>query len=183
MKPALQLKIGQNLTLTPQLRQAIRLLQLSSAELEAEIAAALESNPLLEQPEEPAPEEHALPEASQADAGDAADATDDLLDIPDWAQEYQSDSYAAGSGGEDDERERAFADAGLGLQHRLLWQLTLPPMSPPRGRTGRDRDGGASHPALRSARRGRAHAVRMPPGAALPGRCDACRGPGPAHRE
>ncbi len=130
MKPALQLKIGQNLTLTPQLRQAIRLLQLSSAELEAEIAAALESNPLLEQPEEPAPEEHALPEASQADASDAADATDDLLDIPDWAQEYQSDSYAAGSGGEDDERERAFADAGLGLQNHLLWQLNLTPMSP-----------------------------------------------------
>ena len=38
----------QHLVLTPQLRQAIRLLQLSAAELEAEVADAVESNPLLD---------------------------------------------------------------------------------------------------------------------------------------
>ncbi|HEX5756159.1 MAG TPA: RNA polymerase factor sigma-54 [Arenimonas sp.] len=48
MKATLQTRLGHHLTLTPQLRQAIRLLQLSSVELEAEVAAALESNPLLE---------------------------------------------------------------------------------------------------------------------------------------
>ena len=48
MKPSLQIRQTQSLTLTPQLRQAIRLLQLSSVELEAEISEALESNPLLE---------------------------------------------------------------------------------------------------------------------------------------
>lgn len=48
MKPSLQLKIGQSLTMTPQLQQAIRLLQLSTLELQQEIQEALESNPLLE---------------------------------------------------------------------------------------------------------------------------------------
>jgi RNA polymerase sigma-54 factor len=49
MKQSLQLKIGQSLTMTPQLQQAIRLLQLSSLELQAEIQQTLDSNPLLEQ--------------------------------------------------------------------------------------------------------------------------------------
>jgi len=49
MKQSLQLKIGQSLTMTPQLQQAIRLLQLSSIELQVEIQETLDSNPLLEQ--------------------------------------------------------------------------------------------------------------------------------------
>lgn len=48
MKQSLQLKIGHSLTMTPQLQQAIRLLQLSTLDLQAEIQEALESNPLLE---------------------------------------------------------------------------------------------------------------------------------------
>lgn len=51
MKPSLQLRIGQSLTMTPQLQQAIRLLQLSSIELQAEIQDALESNMMLEMDE------------------------------------------------------------------------------------------------------------------------------------
>ncbi|MEO8803708.1 MAG: RNA polymerase factor sigma-54 [Rudaea sp.] len=50
MKPALNLRVSQQLALTPQLQQAIRLLQLSSIELETELREALESNPLLELP-------------------------------------------------------------------------------------------------------------------------------------
>ena len=136
MKPALQLKIGQNLNLTPQLRQAIRLLQLSSVELEAEITSALESNPLLEQPDDAAPDFDAgaadpAGEAADGEPPDRGEAPDDLLDIPDWAQEYQSDSYTAGAGsGEDDDREQAFAGADQDLQDHLLWQLNLTPMSP-----------------------------------------------------
>ncbi len=49
MKQSLQLRIGQSLTMTPQLQQAIKLLQLSSLELQTEIQATLEANPLLEQ--------------------------------------------------------------------------------------------------------------------------------------
>ena len=73
MKPSLQLKIGQTLTMTPQLQQAIRLFQLSSMELQVEIQEALESNMMLEtaddassensdieKPEENDPEENLL---------------------------------------------------------------------------------------------------------------------------
>jgi RNA polymerase sigma-54 factor len=49
MKQSLQLRIGQSLTMTPQLQQAIKLLQLSSLELQAEIQETLDANPLLEQ--------------------------------------------------------------------------------------------------------------------------------------
>ncbi len=49
MKQSLDLKLGQHLTITPQLQQAIRLLQLSSIELQQEIQEALENNPLLEE--------------------------------------------------------------------------------------------------------------------------------------
>jgi RNA polymerase sigma-54 factor len=49
MKQSLQLRIGQSLTMTPQLQQAIKLLQLSSLELQTEIQQSLDANPLLEQ--------------------------------------------------------------------------------------------------------------------------------------
>lgn len=49
MKQGLQLRLSQQLAMTPQLQQAIRLLQLSTLELQQEIQLALESNPLLEQ--------------------------------------------------------------------------------------------------------------------------------------
>jgi len=52
MKQSLQLKLGQQLTMTPQLQQAIRLLQLSTLDLQQEIQQALESNPMLEQGDE-----------------------------------------------------------------------------------------------------------------------------------
>jgi RNA polymerase sigma-54 factor len=52
MKPTLQLKLSQHLTLTPQLQQSIRLLQLSTLELNAEVERLLQENPLLEKAEE-----------------------------------------------------------------------------------------------------------------------------------
>jgi len=52
MKVSLQLKLGQQLTMTPQLQQAIRLLQLSTLDLQQEIQEALDSNPMLELQEE-----------------------------------------------------------------------------------------------------------------------------------
>ena len=48
MRQSLQLRMGQQLTMTPQLQQAIRLLQLSTLDLQQEIQEALDSNPLLE---------------------------------------------------------------------------------------------------------------------------------------
>lgn len=52
MKQSLQLKLGQQLTMTPQLQQAIRLLQLSTLDLQNEIQEALDANPMLETSEE-----------------------------------------------------------------------------------------------------------------------------------
>jgi RNA polymerase sigma-54 factor len=66
MKHSLQLRISQSLTMTPQLQQAIRLLQLSSLELQTEIQDALESNMMLELAED------------EAAPGNGAGATDEL---------------------------------------------------------------------------------------------------------
>ena len=52
MKASLQLKMGAQLTMTPQLQQAIRLLQLSTLDLQQEIQQALDSNPMLETAED-----------------------------------------------------------------------------------------------------------------------------------
>ncbi len=53
MKPALSLRLSQHLALTPQLQQSIRLLQLSTVELNQEIEQALADNPLLERDDDP----------------------------------------------------------------------------------------------------------------------------------
>jgi RNA polymerase sigma-54 factor len=52
MKQSLSLKLGQQLAMTPQLQQAIRLLQLSTLDLATEIQQAIEGNPMLEMVEE-----------------------------------------------------------------------------------------------------------------------------------
>ena len=52
LKPSLQLRLGQQLTMTPQLQQAIRLLQLPALELQAHIRELLETNVMLEPMEE-----------------------------------------------------------------------------------------------------------------------------------
>ncbi len=71
MKQSLQLKVGQSLTMTPQLQQAIRLLQLSTLELQQEIQQVLEENPLLELEEEFAEDTaEDAPELSQVDPTD-----------------------------------------------------------------------------------------------------------------
>jgi RNA polymerase sigma-54 factor len=76
MKQTLSLKLGQQLTMTPQLQQAIRLLQLSSLDLRQEIQQALESNPMLElEEEEPLDDgnEIAEPEAQDDNSAQAED--------------------------------------------------------------------------------------------------------------
>ncbi|MDH4286371.1 MAG: RNA polymerase factor sigma-54, partial [Gallionella sp.] len=53
MRPSLQLRVSQQLTLTPQLQQAIRLLQLSTQDMHQEVARMLEENPMLEAADDP----------------------------------------------------------------------------------------------------------------------------------
>ena len=74
MKPTLQLKLGQSLTMTPQLQQAIRLLQLSTLDLQQEIQQALESNPMLETAEEG---EGANSDSSEADNNNESPSLED----------------------------------------------------------------------------------------------------------
>ena len=77
MRQSLQLRIGQQLTMTPQLQQAIRLLQLSSLDLQAEIQEVLDSNLMLEKAED-GQEESADQGASEAaaDAGGSSNRLD-----------------------------------------------------------------------------------------------------------
>ena len=62
MKQSLQLRLGQQLSMTPQLQQAIKLLQLSSLDLQMEIQQAVETNPLLEFVETEVSEQASTPE-------------------------------------------------------------------------------------------------------------------------
>ncbi|CBL44214.1 DNA-directed RNA polymerase specialized sigma subunit, sigma54 homolog [gamma proteobacterium HdN1] len=80
MKPSLQLKIGQHLTMTPQLQQAIRLLQLSSLDLQQEVQEALDANPLLEMDE--ARNDDGI-ETNQSLSDDAPYSTDDRSSLTD----------------------------------------------------------------------------------------------------
>jgi RNA polymerase sigma-54 factor len=138
LKPSLQLKLGQQLTMTPQLQQAIRLLQLPALELQAHIRELLETNVMLEPTEEaeatgsyeavesPAAE-HEAPET-------AAERTreDNTVEVVDegWGEQSVGAAEAPWNS-DDDERQQEFADAsGQSLQEHLLWQLELAKLEP-----------------------------------------------------
>lgn len=125
MKPALQLRLSQSLALTPQLQQAIRLLQLSRAELELELNLALESNPLLDH-DEASPgddaDDHEAAEAAREEPAPHED-TDQPLDFALAASAYRD---RPGGGDDSSEPQDAIEE---GLHGHLLWQLNLTPMS------------------------------------------------------
>ncbi|HST27684.1 MAG TPA: RNA polymerase factor sigma-54 [Rudaea sp.] len=140
MKPALQLRINQQLALTPQLQQAIRLLQLSSVELEMELREALESNPLLELAEAEGGDGEA---EAQADgetvvdiAGDGESATAEReepnYDEPNYDEpmdfERERSDYRAPMP-DDSEGFEAQDSEPEDLRDHLLWQLNLTSMS------------------------------------------------------
>ena len=89
LAPRLDLRQSQNLVITPQLQQAIKLLQLSSVELEAYVAEELEANPLLELDDGGGGEGSALSES----AGNADERTDDtmVVDVVDGVEERPLD--------------------------------------------------------------------------------------------
>jgi RNA polymerase sigma-54 factor len=144
MKQSLQLKLGTQLTMTPQLQQAIRLLQLSTLDLQQEIQSALDSNPLLEmegdEHPEPAPQDQNTTSSNddpaplngteqQTDSEWNQDIPDDLPVDTRWDDIYTNGSQGSG-GGDDDfgmsERHNAAPDS---LQSHLLWQLNLTTLS------------------------------------------------------
>ncbi len=144
MKQTLQLKISQNLTMTPQLQQAIRLLQLSGLELQEEIQQAVESNPMLEAHDEdnpPRSEENVSSAETPAENPQSEDTQDIMADssqstIPedlpvDSSWEDTFDAYLPGSGGgEDSDRDyETQGNNGTSLHDHLLWQVEVSPFT------------------------------------------------------
>lgn len=119
MKPSLQLSIGQHLTLTPQLQQAIRLLQLSTIDLQQEIQLLVESNPMLEAT--PNEEKDYL----KNDA--ASQEPDEFIDFH-WSELYQSPNKRQHFNEGENNFEHLHCTT-TNLQDHLRWQLALSPMS------------------------------------------------------
>ena len=151
MRQTVSARLGQNLAFTPQLQQAIRLMQLSTLELKQAVMQTVESNPMLELEENdyiddeddqpPIEDDSDLFEdsaESRAANGEAVDDPGDMTDIPDelavdvsWEDIYEPTASGAGPA------QTEFADsgfeerngAGTSLREDLLWQLNLAPLS------------------------------------------------------
>ena len=139
MRASLQLRLGQTLTMTPQLQQAIRLLQLSSLDLQTEVQAILDSNLMLERSDElldvpVQPEAQAAQAAAdtssetELNTGTDANLPDELPVDSAWEDIYDtSDGETTYSRGEDpdgDPYER-YAGASESLREYLSWQMRL----------------------------------------------------------
>ncbi|HID44285.1 MAG TPA: RNA polymerase factor sigma-54 [Chromatiaceae bacterium] len=142
MKASIQLRLGQNLTMTPQLQQAIKLLQLSTLELQQEIQEALESNLMLEVEEDnraeelPAPEEK-QPEATTEVAPEEQDIQNNTETIPEelpvdtnWEDQYDIPATRTQSAGSEEQTDYLARESHTEtLQDYLHWQLNLTPFS------------------------------------------------------
>jgi len=142
MKHSLQLKLSQHLTLTPQLQQSIRLLQLSTLELNQELEHMLQENPLLERAEasgeetapvndreHPSAEAEAPREESREEASadtEYATAAEDFSDT-NWGDEGPGQA-GSGSDGDDAQDYPQQAAETATLRQHLLWQLSLTQM-------------------------------------------------------
>lgn len=145
MKPSLQLNIGQHLTMTPQLQQAIRLLQLSTLDLQAEIQQTLEENPMLELEEDNNPSDTTESEETQNSSETEISASDSQLDLDktqeipeelavdtDWGDIYDINPSNTGNNSSSDGGNDYLENQSLGgdnLQDHLLWQLQNSPTS------------------------------------------------------
>ena len=133
LKPALQLKLGQQLTMTPQLQQAIRLLQLPVLELQAQVQEALESNVMLEAEEEEQIDLTSLDQPAPTGEDDEVvpDTTDEIVvEMEDpWAE--SSTPSGDGRAQDDDDRPLEFTDdRERDLHQHLVWQLEISRLDP-----------------------------------------------------
>ncbi|MGR9115000.1 MAG: RNA polymerase factor sigma-54 [Gammaproteobacteria bacterium] len=134
MKQSLQLRLGQQLTMTPQLQQAIKLLQLSTLDLQQEIQQALESNMMLEVVEEENAGDQSISEKKK-DNSDQVTSEGSQTDIPEelpidtsWEDVFENAQAASSSSAETVEFETQRSKSET-LQDHLLWQLELSPFS------------------------------------------------------
>ena len=142
MKPALQLKLSQHLALTPQLQQSIKLLQLSTIEMQQEIERYLLENPMLERDEDEREESFASaqqfdsPDASgKAEREEPAGATSEERDsdLPQTPSDVDDDRWSSDAGtftgaGRDDDDDGDPHDvhaANVSLRDHLGWQLGM----------------------------------------------------------
>lgn len=137
MKQSLQLRVSQQLAMTPQLQQAIRLLQLSTLELQQEIQLALETNPLLEQ-EELGSETDSVDsldttDSSELDTKDALENNDMPDELPldaDWDEIYTAGTPSGTSNDYSfDELPVYQGETTQTLQDYLTWQSDLTPFT------------------------------------------------------
>ncbi|WP_369308675.1 RNA polymerase factor sigma-54 [Providencia rettgeri] len=137
MKQSLQLRVSQQLAMTPQLQQAIRLLQLSTLELQQEIQLALETNPLLEQ-EELSSETDSIDslestDSSEFDTKDALENNEMPEELPldaDWDEIYTAGTPSGTSNDYSfDELPVYQGETTQTLQDYLTWQSDLTPFT------------------------------------------------------
>lgn len=136
MKPRLQASVGQHLVLTPQLRQALHLLQLSAAELEVELAAELQNNPLLDWADDAPGRGPGDGDGDGDPDGDPGQPEAAASDGSDWERGDDWSGSASGSeadrDGRDDGRDslaERVAEPET-LHDHLRWQLQLSHLSP-----------------------------------------------------
>ena len=150
MKPALQLKLSQHLALTPQLQQSIKLLQLSTLEMNQEIERYLLENPLLEREGDDSPEHYGSTtyEASrdekprdqqaneerekESEPREAGDSFEPMLGGGEDDDRWSSDAgtYTGAGRDEDDDSDAQDIHAGTtSLRDHLTWQLGMTQLS------------------------------------------------------
>ena len=140
MKPALSLRLSQHLALTPQLQQSIRLLQLSTLELNQEIEQALADNPLLERDDDPLAVASRVKSDGSIDAGAApsapAEAAEDKnasAEASDGAAEGGDITFDWGRGdarNDDEDGPREWAGTTTNLKEHLLAQSACTQATP-----------------------------------------------------
>ena len=121
LKPTLQLKLGQSLTMTPQLHQAIRLLQLPILDLSAQIQEALEENIMLEMED--------LPDAPKTSAETTAE-IETIRAEDSWQSNSIGNIQDGGWNGEGRPIQEFADQSGQSLREHLLWQLELEHFTP-----------------------------------------------------
>lgn len=121
LKPSLQLKLGQSLTMTPQLQQAIRLLQLPVLDLSAQIQDALEENIMLEMED--------LPDVPKTSTESTAEV--EAIKPEDSWQTNPMERIQESSWNGEGRPINEYADqSGQSLREHLLWQLELEDFTP-----------------------------------------------------
>ena len=143
-----QLRLSQQLIMTPQLRQAIKILQVSRAELDTLIDDELTQNPVLEEQQADEKPESEVPTVDGQESAEEwrteAPATDedvpqastiDQIDWREFAENYANDMHGSGGGAapdDDDDRRPALENTmarGTRLSDHLLWQLRMSDLS------------------------------------------------------